>query len=135
MAFFIKKRITVTDNLFKKYPIYPSFDFASGHKNYNGNMLQLGENDILVMEIEDTGDGMPESEVERLNDSMNNALIDDLKKNDHIGVINACIRLKMKTDNQASFGGEREEGVGTFTVIKVPLSSISEVLEGENNES
>lgn len=93
------------------------------------------KNDILVMEIEDTGDGMPESEVERLNDSMNNALIDDLKKNDHIGVINACIRLKMKTDNQASFELESEEGVGTFTVIKVPLSSISEVLEGENNES
>ena len=28
----------------------PTFDFAEGHKYYNGNKLRLGENDILVME-------------------------------------------------------------------------------------
>lgn len=28
----------------------PTFDFAKGHKNYNGNKLKLGQDDILVME-------------------------------------------------------------------------------------
>lgn len=28
----------------------PTFDFKTGHKSYNGNLLKLGPNDILVME-------------------------------------------------------------------------------------
>ena len=66
---------------------------------------------------------------------MNNAGIDDLKKNNHIGVINACIRLKIYTDNRAKFELESEEGVGTFTVIKVPVDSLGVGRKEEADES
>ena len=89
----------------------------------------------LIMEIEDTGSGMSETEAQKLCESMNNAVIDDLKKNDHIGVINACIRLKIYTDDRATFELESEEGVGTFTVIKVPMDALASKREEEADES
>ena len=92
-------------------------------------------NEELIMEIEDTGSGMDEAEVSQLCDHMNNAVIDDLKKNNHIGVINACIRLKIYTDNRAKFELESEEGVGTFTVIKVPVDSLGVGRKEEADES
>jgi len=87
---------------------------------------------ILVMEIEDTGNGMSEADVTKLNDSMNNSSIDDLKKQSHIGIINACIRFRMNSDDRARFEIESEEGVGTFTVISVPLEAIE---KGNTHES
>lgn len=92
-------------------------------------------NEELVMEIEDTGSGMDENEATQLCDHMNNAVIDDLKKNNHIGVINACIRLKIYTDSRAKFELESEEGVGTFTVIKVPVDSLGVGRKEEADES
>jgi two-component system sensor histidine kinase YesM len=92
-------------------------------------------NEELVMEIEDTGSGMDENEASQLCDHMNNAVIDDLKKNNHIGVINACIRLKIYTDSRAKFELESEEGVGTFTVIKVPVDSLGVGRKEEADES
>ena len=89
----------------------------------------------LIMEIEDTGSGMSETEAQKLCESMNNAVIDDLKKNDHIGVINACIRLKIYTDDRATFELESEEGVGTFSVIKVPMDALASKREEEADES
>ncbi len=91
------------------------------------------KNDELIMEIEDTGSGMSDDEAKRLNESMNGAVIEDLKKNDHIGVINACIRLKMYTHDQAIFELESEEGVGTFTVIRVPISAVG--ISGKESEN
>ena len=91
--------------------------------------------DDLIMEIEDTGSGMSDEEVKRLNDSMNNAVIEDLKKKDHIGVINACIRLKIYTGERATFEMESEEGVGTFTVIKVPIEAMGTGRKDQTDES
>ena len=74
---------------------------------------------LLYIEIEDTGNGMEEATVEKMNESMCNCTIDDIKENEHIGSINACLRLKRISGGNVQFSLESEEGVGTFMTIKV----------------
>jgi len=78
------------------------------------------EKEDLCIEVEDTGSGMDESEHQRLLDAMRNASIDRLKKKGRVGVVNACLRLKMVTDNQVKFALESEKGVGTMVQIRIP---------------
>ncbi|WP_022778179.1 sensor histidine kinase [Butyrivibrio sp. AE3009] len=78
----------------------------------------------LVMEIEDTGSGMLDEEVMYLNDKMNNCTLEDVKKGSHVGMLNACLRLRMSTDLTARFGLESEKGVGTYITITVPADRL-----------
>ena len=71
------------------------------------------------MEIEDTGGGMEERAVEEMNAGMRDCAIDDIKENAHVGIINACLRLKMLTKENVVFSMESEVGVGTFMTIRV----------------
>lgn len=80
------------------------------------------EDDNLVLEIEDTGEGIPEDELNALKDKMENASIDKLKEKGRIGVINACLRLKMATDGTVRFNAESEEGIGTTISIVIGRS-------------
>ena len=80
--------------------------------------------DCLIMEVEDTGNGMDEDEVKLLNHRMNHVQIDDIRKKKHVGVLNACLRLKMATKDQVSFEMESEKGIGTFLVIRIPESAV-----------
>jgi two-component system sensor histidine kinase YesM len=95
-------------------------------KNSNGWIfLRISKNEEeLTVEIEDTGSGMSEEETEKLLGSMRNADIDMLKKKGRVGIINACLRLKMVTENAVSFDLESEEGIGTLVTIKAPLKSL-----------
>ena len=77
--------------------------------------------ETLYLEVEDTGCGMAEDVITYMADKMNNCGIEDLKKEDHVGIINACLRLKLVTQGKAQFELESEEGVGTFMVIRIPL--------------
>lgn len=72
----------------------------------------------LCMEIEDTGGGMEERAVEEMNVRMRECRIDDIKENAHVGIINACLRLKMITKGNVTFSMESEIGVGTFMTIR-----------------
>lgn len=74
---------------------------------------------LLYIEIEDTGSGMDEDAVDKMNESMCNCTIDDIKENEHIGIINACLRLKRISKGNVQFSLESEEGIGTFMTIKV----------------
>ena len=85
------------------------------------------KDDWLYLEIEDTGDGMDEKAVQELSGKMQNCTITDLMNNEHIGMINACLRLKMVTDNRAVFELESEVGVGTFMMIKVPVDALNQL--------
>jgi len=78
------------------------------------------EKEDLCIEVEDTGSGMEESEQQKLLDTMRNASIDRLKEKGRVGVVNACLRLKMVTDNQVKFALESEKGVGTMVQIRIP---------------
>lgn len=95
-------------------------------KNSNGWIfLRISrDSEDLTVEIEDTGSGMNEDELKALLESMRNANIDMLKKKGRVGIINACLRLKMVTDNAVSFDLESEEGIGTLVTIKVPRKNL-----------
>ena len=74
----------------------------------------------LEIEIEDTGSGMEEDRLAELQNNMRDANIEMLKSGGRVGVINACVRLKMVTENRVEFGVEGEEGVGTTVTIRIP---------------
>jgi two-component system sensor histidine kinase YesM len=74
----------------------------------------------LFLEIEDTGNGMPEVGVKLLLEKMRDANIDMLKDKGRVGIINACLRLKMLSDNQVGFDLESEIGTGTLVQISIP---------------
>lgn len=80
--------------------------------------------DSLVMEIEDTGSGMLDEEVMYLNDRMNNCTLEDVKEGSHVGMLNACLRLRMSTNLAATFNLESEKGVGTYITITVPTDRL-----------
>lgn len=88
------------------------------------------KNGFLYLEIEDTGGGMEEDVVARLLDKMQNCTIDTLKDNEHVGMINACLRLKMVTKQKVRFELESEVGIGTYISIIIPI----EVIEHSGTE-
>lgn len=85
----------------------------------------------VVVEIEDTGGGMEESEAVRMCERMQNCTIEDIKENAHVGILNACLRLKRFSGEHAFFSLESEPGVGTFTTIRVDAAYLRSGKEEE----
>ena len=79
------------------------------------------ENQDLCIEVEDTGGGIEEADLEYLRDRMRNASIEMLKGNGRVGIVNACLRIRMMTDDSAQFSVESEKGIGTVILIRIPL--------------
>ncbi|MDE6363353.1 MAG: histidine kinase [Lachnospiraceae bacterium] len=77
----------------------------------------------LYIEVEDTGSGMEEEERQRLLEMMQSASIDRLKEKGRVGIVNACLRLKMVTDNQVKFALDSETGIGTIVQIQLMIAS------------
>ena len=80
--------------------------------------------DMLYLEVEDTGKGIDEEAVEALNNRLKNCTIDDLRNGKHVGMINACLRLKMTSSDRAQFLVESEKGIGTTILISIPLDTL-----------
>ena len=59
---------------------------------------------------------------------MRSANIDMLKEKGRVGIVNACLRLKMITDNNVTFDLDSELGTGTLVQICIPIDK----LEGVN---
>ncbi len=76
----------------------------------------------LYLEVEDTGEGMDEGQVKDLEEKMSNCTIETIKENEHVGISNACLRLKMVTAGKAQFKLESEKGIGTCMLIKAPVN-------------
>ena len=74
----------------------------------------------MHIEIEDTGKGMEKEKMESLLWKMRNASIELLQEKERVGIINVCLRLKMKTENEVEFELDGEEEVGFLTHIKLP---------------
>ncbi len=86
------------------------------------------ESAFMCMEIEDTGNGMSEESATELLYKMQNADIDMLKEKGRVGIVNACLRIKMVTNNEAVFDIDSETGTGTLVQIKIPLKYAKEVV-------
>ena len=79
----------------------------------------------LVIEVEDTGDGMDEDEVENLQNRINNVTIEMVREAKHVGILNACLRIKMMFKDQAEFAIESEKGIGMCVIIMIPEDLIT----------
>lgn len=86
--------------------------------------IYIEENELYI-EVEDTGDGLEEAEVAQIEDKMKNASIEKLKEKGHVGIMNACLRIKMVTENEAKFCVDSEKGVGTTVQICIPLDKLN----------
>lgn len=91
------------------------------------------KNESLIIEVEDTGGGMNDDEVKQMLYNINNVSIDALKEKKHVGILNACLRLKMITDNTVVFRIDSEIGIGMTMEIEIPLEKL-ERLENVNCE-
>ena len=85
---------------------------------------------ILFIEVEDTGEGMSEEKVQEMLNDIENASIETIKARKHVGIMNACLRLKMVTEHAVKFDIESEVGVGMSVIIKIPLDKLKKQ-EGE----
>lgn len=75
----------------------------------------------MCIEVEDTGSGMTDEEFDRLRKKMENASIDLLETEKGVGIINACLRLKIMSDSKVQFELSGEEGTGTIVLIRLPF--------------
>lgn len=82
------------------------------------------EMDELCIEVEDTGDGLSEEMLEDIRKKMQQASIEKLQEKGRVGMLNACLRLKMVTDDTVLFDIESEKGVGTMVQIRIPLNKL-----------
>lgn len=78
------------------------------------------EYDNLVLEVEDTGNGIDEDACRQLLEDINNVSMDTIRGRKSVGILNAALRLKMFTENRVKFEIESEKGVGTIITIKIP---------------
>ena len=81
--------------------------------------------DLLYLEVEDTGKGMEEEDVHSLLYKMQNVSIYDLKQQERVGIMNACLRLKIMTENAVQFDMESEKGAGTIVTVNLPIEFVS----------
>ena len=87
------------------------------------------KNGFMYIEVEDTGKGMDEVYMERLLWKMRNANIQLLQGKERVGIINACLRLKMETNNEVVFELDGEEGIGFIVQIKIPYKYLKPEVE------
>ena len=87
------------------------------------------DNRQVVIEVEDTGEGMEDKEVRELLTDIANVNIDTIKGRKHVGILNACLRLKMITDNEVTFDIDSEVGVGMCFSITIPENKMNRIFE------
>lgn len=75
----------------------------------------------LWIEIEDTGSGMNQQQILQIQNDMQNADIQMLKERKSVGMLNACLRLRMQTKDHVCFEIDGEEGAGTWITICIPM--------------
>mgnify|MGYP004448274509 CR=1 FL=1 len=78
----------------------------------------------LIIEVEDTGGGMSDEAVTQMLEDINNVSIDVIREKKHVGVLNACLRLKTVTNGRVRFEIDSEEGIGMCFVITIPLEEL-----------
>jgi two-component system sensor histidine kinase YesM len=82
------------------------------------------EDSSLIIEVEDTGVGMEEEQIQKLEKLLNEADIDELQKSTSLGMLNSCIRLKKCCGSQTQVIIESEKQVGTCIIIKIPIENL-----------
>ncbi|MBN2619238.1 MAG: histidine kinase [Spirochaetales bacterium] len=82
------------------------------------------EDDMLCLEIEDTGIGISEDLMVKLEYKMKNANISMLKERSRVGIVNACLRLNMISNKEVEYELDGDEGSGLIVQIKIPINYV-----------
>lgn len=90
------------------------------------------KDEFLFIEVEDTGGGMDEAEVAKMMENINHVSIEAIKGKKHIGILNACLRLKMISSDEAEIRIDSEAGVGVIVEIKIPLDKLDRIERDES---
>ena len=80
------------------------------------------EKEKLCLEVEDTGNGIDDALLRELQYNMSHCGIASLKKKGQVGIMNACLRLRMVTGDAVIFALESEAGAGTSITIQMPVN-------------
>ena len=67
---------------------------------------------------------MPEGQLRQLEKDLQELNIETIKEKGHIGISNACLRLKMTSENTVRFEFDSEEGVGTTMAARIPAEKL-----------
>lgn len=78
----------------------------------------------LWIEIEDTGRGMEQQQIQQIQNDMQNADIEIMKERKSVGMLNACLRLRIQTKDHVCFSVDGEEGTGTWITIRIPMEYV-----------
>lgn len=78
----------------------------------------------LHLEIEDTGSGMTEEMQKELLRQVEACDIHTVRESEHVGILNAYLRLKMVSQGAVKFEIESEEGAGCWFMIRVPVERL-----------
>ena len=81
----------------------------------------------LCLEVEDTGVGIAEEMLEQMRKAVEDLSIEKILQMEHIGISNACLRLKMKSQNTARFLFESEQGVGSCVTVRIPVEKLNKL--------
>ena len=71
---------------------------------------------------------MDEEEAKGLLRRMRFGNIEMLKEKGRVGIVNACLRLKMMSEDEATFDLDSEPGTGTLVQIMVPVKYLKGLL-------
>lgn len=77
--------------------------------------------EYFTIEVEDTGIGMSEEQASKLQSDIESSNIEKIENSNSIGILNACVRLKMLYGDVFTIKIESEERVGTMITITVPI--------------
>lgn len=68
---------------------------------------------------------MEEAQTQELLEQIRSCDINTVKESSHVGILNACLRLKMIFGDRVEIQIESEEGVGCWFTIRIPVDNIS----------
>ena len=74
---------------------------------------------------------MSEEKVLEMTKDIEEASIETIKNRKHVGILNACLRLKMVTGHSVKFDIESEAGVGLSVIIRIPFDKLKKAVEDE----
>lgn len=90
------------------------------------------QDDNIIIEVEDTGNGINDEMLALIREKSKTIEIDDIKNMKHVGIFNAILRLKMTMGEDYTFEIESEEGVGTMISISIPSAKRTDSEEVSN---
>lgn len=131
----ISPEVDVTVTQVPSFLLQPLVENAFKHglapKEENGSVsIRIGtQEDLLMIEVEDTGVGIPRKVLDLLHEKINTSEI----PSSHIGVLNVASRIRLLGSNYG-LDIDSKPGKGTRVVMRLPLIETEEEYDDDSND-